>query len=468
MTAKVPCELNSRIVQPTTVCRTPSRTAVGYQVDAGPISVLVKVLSRSMRSIFRALTSRNYRLFFIGQTLSLIGTWMQSVAMSWLVYRMTGSATLLGEVLFAQQIPMLLVSPFAGTVTDRVNKRRLLILTQSLQAVQALILAILVLSGTAMVWEIFALSVFVGIVNAFDNPGRQSFVIDMVQDRSLLPNAIALNSTQFNIASLIGPVIAGITIHETGEGICFLINAASFLAVILSLALIRPPTWKPPLGKAQPITDLREGLRYIKGHRPIIALLTLLSVVSFVRGFYQTLMPVYAKAVYHGNAVTLGHLYSGIGAGALVGAIMLASRKSVVGLGKWIVLSCAAFTTGLAVFAVSSNQWIGSGVLIFVGLGTMIHLASTNTLVQTLVADRVRGLVMSFYAMCFLGTMPVGSLLSGWIEQHVGPAVTLYIAVGVGAAATLGFGLFLPTFRRLVRPIYDERGITEPASSPSG
>ncbi|MDR3689722.1 MAG: MFS transporter [Fimbriimonas sp.] len=414
-----------------------------------------------MRAVFRALTSRNYRLFFIGQTLSLVGTWMQSVAMSWLVYRLTGSASLLGGVLFAQQIPMLLVSPFAGTVTDRVDKRRLLLITQSLQALQALALAGLVFSGKLVLGEIFVLSVFIGIVNAFDNPGRQAFVIEMVEDRTLLANAIALNSTQFNIASLIGPMIAGITIHATGEGVCFLINAGSFMAVIFSLSMISTTHRKVARGKAQLIRDLREALGYIRHNHPILGLLILLAVVSFVRGFYQTMMPVFAKAVFHGNAVTLGHLYSGIGAGALTGAVLLASRKSVVGLGRWILSVCALFSIGLALFAVSVNQWIGTGILVFVGFGTMIHLAGTNTLIQTLVDDRIRGRVMSYYAMCFLGLMPVGSLTAGWIAQHSGPAATLLIAAAVGGVATLGFGLFLPAFQRLVTPVLVEKGILD-------
>jgi MFS family permease len=414
-----------------------------------------------MRDMFRALRSRNYRLFFVGQTLSLIGTWMQGLAMSWLVYRMTGSAFLLGTVTFAQQIPMFLVSPVAGVFTDRVDRRKLLILTQSLQAAQALVLSVLVLAHVVQVWEVMALSVFVGVVNAFDTPGRQAFVIEMVDSREMLPNAIALNSTQFNIARLIGPAVAGLTIRFTGEGLCFLINAISFLAVIVSLSMIRVSPRAPRSESQQAWEDFIEGARYVWAHQAIRSLLLLLAAVSFVSGSYQVLLPVYAKTIYRGDSATLGWLYAAVGAGALVSAVLLASRKSVVGLGRWIVGASATFSIGLGVFGLTSNVWLGFLVLSFVGFGAMLHMGSTNTLIQTVVEDRMRGRVMAFYAMSFVGTMPMGSLITGAVSQSIGPIVTLVGSGVLGVFATFMFYRSLPELRKTLRAIYVSKGIMQ-------
>jgi MFS family permease len=415
-----------------------------------------------MRGTFRALRSRNYRLFFGGQTLSLIGTWMQSVAMSWLVYRVTGSEFLLGVVTFAQQIPMFLVSPLAGMYTDRVDRRKLLILTQSLQAVQALVLSVLVFVHAVKVWEIVVLSIFVGIVNAFDTPGRQAFVIEMVEHRDDLPNAIALNSTQFNIARLVGPAIAGGVIKVTGEGVCFLINAISFLAVIGSLLLIRVAPRGPRVEATQAWGELVDGGRYVAGHRPILALLSLLAVVSLVSGSYQVLLPAMAKEVYHGDSGTLGLLYGAVGAGALVSAILLASRQSVLGLTRWIVMASGVFSISQALFGLAPNFWLGCLALVGVGFGAMLHMGSTNTMIQTMVEDRMRGRVMAFYAMSFVGTMPIGSLITGAISKHVGPTPTLLGAGLLGLLATTVFGRYLPHIRRHIRPIYESKGILDP------
>ena len=412
-----------------------------------------------MRGTFRALQSRNYRLFFVGQTLSLIGTWMQSVAMGWLVYRITGSELLLGTVTFAQQIPMFVVSPFAGVAAERVDRRRLLILTQSLQAMQAVVLAMLVFAHRETVGELVALSIFMGVVNAFDVPGRQAFVIQMVSDREHLANAIALNSTQFNIARLIGPAIAGFTIKFTGEGVCFLINAVSFLAVIIGLTMIRVDHKPAPTEGRNMLVDLQEGARYVARHPPIRSLLILLAVASFVSGSYQVLLPVYAKTVYHGDATTLGFMYAAVGMGALVAAIMLASRRSVVGLGRWIVAASAIFSVALALFGLTTSMVPGILVLTLVGFGAMKHMGSTNTMIQTLVDDRMRGRVMAFYAMSFVGTMPIGSLITGALSPRIGPQLTMLGAGVIGLAASIWFMRKLPGLREHIRPVYEKQGI---------
>lgn len=415
-----------------------------------------------MRGTFRALKSRNYRLFFVGQTLSLIGTWMQSVAMQWLVYRITGSVLLLGVVTFWQQIPMFVMSPIAGTFTDRLDRRKLLIATQSLQACQALVLSLLVFARVVQVWEILGLSLFVGVVNSFDTPGRQAFVIEMVEKREDLQNAIALNSTQFNIARLIGPAIGGWVISLTGEGFCFLLNAVSFLAVILGLILIRVPPRAPHVEAAQPWSELIEGTRYVLGHRPILALLLLLAVVSLASGCYNVLLPAIAKTVYHGDARTLGWLFGAVGAGALCAAILLASKRNVLGLMRWIVAASATFSLCQALFGLAPVFWVGCLTLVGVGFGAMLHMGSTNTLIQTMVDDRMRGRVMAFYAMSFVGTMPVGSLITGWMARQAGTTWTLIAFGGLGLLASMAFMSYIPELRRHVHPIYVSKGILQP------
>jgi MFS family permease len=414
-----------------------------------------------MRGTFRALQSRNYRLFFIGQTLSLIGTWMDSLAMSWLVYRITGSEALLGVVNFSTQIPMFFVSPIAGVLTDRVDRRKLLILTQSLQAAQALTLSILVLTNQIQVWEILALSIFIGIVTAFDMPGRQSFVVEMVDSREMLPNAIALNSAQFNIARLIGPAIAGLTIRYTGEGVCFLINAISFLAVIGSLVMIRVSPQAPRSETQQAWDDFKDGARYVAGHHSIRSLLLLLGATSFISGSYGVLLPVFAKVVYQGDSATLGYLYAAVGLGALSAAILLAGRRSVRGLLRWIFMASIVFSVCLALFGITKQAWVGLTILPFLGFGVMLQMGSTNTLIQTVVEDRMRGRVMAFYAMSFVGTMPIGSLIAGFAGSRFGPVETLLASGAIGIVSSLVFYRSLPGLRKHLRPIYVAKGIME-------
>jgi MFS family permease len=340
-----------------------------------------------------------------------------------------------------------------------VDRRRLLIITQSLQAIQAAVLSVLVLTRTVQVWEIGVLSVFVGIVGAFDTPGRQAFVVQMVDDREHLANAIALNSTQFNLASLLGPFIAGITIRLAGEGICFVINAVSFLAVIYSLVLIRVEARKVDPNPSRPWADMVEGARYVRTNIPILSLLLLLAVISFGRGVYQVMLPVFAKAVYRGDSATLGFLFSSVAVGALLSAFVLASRKTVVGLGGWVVASGLVFSLSLGCFGLTKVFAYGLLILPFLGFGAMMQMGSSNTMIQSLVDDRMRGRVMSFYAMSFIGMMPMGSLAAGFLSNAFGPTLTLLLAGSSGLIGSLLFFLKLPSLRRLIRPIYVAKGI---------
>ncbi|WP_265101635.1 MFS transporter [Fimbriimonas ginsengisoli] len=407
--------------------------------------------------------SRNYRLFFTGQIVSLIGTWMESLAMSWLVYRLTGSAVLLGTVAFSSQIPMFCVTPFAGVVTDRIDHRRLLIATQTVAMILAGILAVLTITGTIHVWHIIVLSVLVGINGAFDTPARQAFVPALVERREDLGNAIALNSTMFNIARLIGPAVAGVTISLVGEGGCFAINTLSFVFVIWALAKMDTPAHRAPAEKKNPLRDLREGAAYAWSLHPIRVLLGLIALASLASGAYSVLLPVYAADVYHGGKAhgpqILGLMFGSVGVGALVSATMLARRASVVGLGKWIVISSSCFGLGLILFGLARSEWLGIPLLALVGFGAMLHMGSTNTLLQTFVEDRMRGRVMAFYVMAFIGTMPIGSLVSGAASHAFGPTVVLLVAGLITLLGSYGFYRSLPEFRRVLRPIYEDKGI---------
>ena len=413
-----------------------------------------------MKHLLRALRSRNYRLFIAGQSVSLVGTWMQQVAMSWLVYRMSGSALLLGVVGFISQIPTFLVSPFAGVLADRWDRRRLLIATQALAMVQAAILAILVMTGIIQVWQIMLLSLFLGLVNAFDIPIRQSFVIEMVSDREDLGNAIALNSSMVNGARLIGPSIAGLLVASVGEGICFLVNSISYLAVIIALGAMHlrlsPHHYKQ---RRNILHELREGFSYAYGFGPIRSILTLVALVSLMGMPYTVLVPVYAKEVLHGGAHTFGFLMTAAGCGALIGTLYLASRSSVLGLGKVIVLSATFFAVGIASFAVSKHFVLSLVSLAIAGFGAMTLVASCNTILQTILEEDKRGRVMSFFTVAFIGMAPFGSLGAGAMASIMGARETLL----VGAAACLvGAGIFarhLPQIREKIRPIYRRMGI---------
>lgn len=412
-----------------------------------------------MSDTFRAFRSRNYRLFFSGQILSLVGSWMENLAMSWLVYRLTHSEVLLGTVTFSSQVPMFLISPIAGVVTDRMHKRKLLVVTQTLMMLLALTLALLVLTNRIQVWEIIVLSVFVGIVNAFDMPSRQAFVPQLVENREDLGNAIALNSTMFNAARLIGPAIAGFTVHLAGEGVCFAINAASFLCVIF--ALLKMTTIEPVRESApkHPLRELREGAAYTASFHPIRVLLRLIAVASLSAGAYSVMMPVFAADVYHGSSNTLALQLGAAGVGALIASTMLARRASVVGLGGWILIASTTFGVALMLFGLTRQLVFGLPLLVLIGFGSILHMGATNTLLQTFVADHMRGRVMAFYTMSFVGTMPIGSLLGGWMASRFGPAITLGIMGFLTLLGALSFYRDLPEFRRILKPIYEEKGL---------
>jgi MFS family permease len=408
----------------------------------------------------RALRHRNYRLFFSGQTVSLVGTWMTRIAMSWLVYRLTGSALLLGLVGFAGQIPSFLLAPFAGVLVDRWNRHRLLVVTQVLAMLQSAALAGLTLAGVINIWHVLLLSLFQGVINAFDMPARQAFVVEMVERREDLSNAIALNSSMVNAARLVGPSVGGVIIAAVGEGWCFALDAVSYLAVIASLLLmrivVRPRT--APKG-ARVLPELREGWRYVSGSPPIRSILLLLALVSLVGMPYTVLMPVFASTVLHGGPHTLGFLMAATGVGALLGALFLASRRSVVGLGKVIPMMSALFGAGLIAFSLS--RWLPLSLLIlpFTGIGFMVQMAASNTLLQTLVEDDKRGRVMSFYTMAIMGVTPFGSLLAGTLAHRIGAPHTLLFGGAGCIVAALWFASLLPGLRERVRPIYIQKGI---------
>jgi MFS family permease len=410
-------------------------------------------------SVLRALRYRNYRLFFIGQSLSLIGTWMQSVAMSWLVYRLTGSAFLLGVIGFVSQVPTFLVAPFSGVLADRWSRRYILIVTQSVAMVQAFILSVFVLTGTIKVWEIIVLSALLGIVNSFDVPFRQSFVVEMVEGKEDLGNAIALNSSMFHGSRLIGPSLAGIIIAVVGEGPCFLINGLSYMAVIVSLAAMRIETPPSVIKQHHILRQLQEGFRYAFGFPPIRYVLVLIALVSFLGMPYIVLMPVFAKEILHGGPHTFGFLMTASGLGSFTGALYLASRKSVLGLGRIIAFAPGIFGAGVAFFALSRIMWLSVILLVFAGFGMMMLIASSNTILQTVVEDDKRGRVMSMYTMAFMGIAPFGSLMAGAIAGRIGAPFTVLLGGLCSIVGSVAFVSRLPSFRKYVRPVYEQMGI---------
>jgi MFS family permease len=413
---------------------------------------------KGLSLIFRALYHRNYRLFFGGQGISLIGTWMQQIAMSWLVYHLTNSAFLLGVVGFSSQICSFIFSPFAGVFSDRWNRHHMLVATQSFAMIQAFILAFLTLTHRITIHQIILLSILLGLVNAFDMPTRQSFVVEMVERREDLGNAIALNSFLFNGARLVGPSIAGIFISILGEGMCFLLNGISFLAVIIALLAMKMKSAKKDPEKTRVLKRLKEGFIYAYGFLPIRNILLLLGWTSLVGMAYTTLMPVFAKDILHGNSQTFGFLMAASGMGAAIGAIYLASRKSVIGLLRIIGVASGIFGLSLIAFSFSHSLWLSLILLLLVGFGMMVQMASSNTVLQTVVDDTKRGRVMSLYAMSFL-MGPFGSLLGGSLASKIGAPYTIIIS---GASCLLGSFLFikkLPSLRGMIRPIYVQKGI---------
>ncbi|HGE72292.1 TPA: MFS transporter [Candidatus Poribacteria bacterium] len=403
-----------------------------------------------LKLIFRAFKYRNYRLFFTGQGISLIGTWMQRIAMSWLVFRLTNSSFLLGLVGFTSQIPTFILCPFAGVIADRVDRLRIMIVTQILSMIQAGILAFLVISNRISVWHVVILSVILGMVTAFDIPSRQSFIIKMVDKREDLGNAIAMNSFMFNSARLIGPSLAGIIISAFGDGICFLLNAISYIAIISALFAMKVKPDERAKSNNRILEDLKIGSAYTFGIPPIRNVLLLLGLVQFVGMPYTVLMPLFAKNILGGDANTLGFLMAGVGCGALFGAIFLASRKNAQGLDRIIPMASTIFGIGLIFFSLSRVFATSLLLISLCGFGMMVQMASCNTVLQTIIDDDKRGRVMSFYTMAFMGPAPFGSLLGGWAASHIGAPNTLIIGGIISILGAVIFATKSPSLRRML------------------
>jgi len=409
--------------------------------------------------LVRALRYRNFRLFFTGQLFSLVGSWMQHVALSWLIYRLTHSPLMLGLTAFMGQIPILFLTPIAGVYADRHNRHHLLLLTQSSAMTLAFILAGLVLTGAIRVWHIFVINGLAGITFAFDIPVRQAFISDMVEKKEDLGNAIALNSSIFNAARLIGPACAGVLIATVGEGICFLVNALSYLTIIVALGLMKIHLAPKIKNRKHVLQEIREGFHYAMTFRSIKSILLLLALISLMGISYQILIPVFAKDIFHGGPHVFGFLVSGSGAGALLGAVYLALRRSVVGLEKIIALTSGLFGISVILFSVSRVLWLSLLMCCLAGFGMMVQMASSNTVLQTIVDEDKRGRIMSFYAVAFMGSMPVGSLLAGLLANRIGAPNTLLIGGSCCLFFAVLFGRQLPSLQKEIHPIYREKGI---------
>ena len=415
--------------------------------------------------MFRALRHRNFQLFFGGQIISLVGTWMQTVAEAWLIYRLTGSSVLLGVLGFVGQIPIFLLSPLAGLAADRWPRRRVVIATQTSSMLLAFTLAALTLTGRIRVWEIIALATLLGTVNAFDVPARQSFLIEMVGREDLL-NAIALNSSMFNGARVAGPAIAGILVALVGEGWCFLLNGVSYLAVIAGLFMMRIEKSMVMHDGAAPLEKLREGFRFARHTKPIRALLVLLGVVSFMALPFSVLMPIFAVRILHGGASAYGTLMGAVGVGAMFGALAIAMRQQLRGLGNVVAYSATGLGVSLVLFSASRWYWISFATLVFCGFTMMMQFTATNTLIQAMVPDQLRGRVMSMYSMMFLGMSPLGSLLAGAMADHIGAPVTVAIGGLASFIGGLSFARKWPAMRGPARELVAAQGMMSPPSPP--
>lgn len=418
-----------------------------------------------LSDIGRALAHRNYRLYVFGQGTSLIGTWMQQVGLSWMVYEVTGSSLLLGLVSFSGQIPSLFLSPIAGVLSDRWNRHRTLVVTQTLAMVQALLLVGLMSLRTPAVWQILLLSLASGLINGFDLPTRQAFLVDMIDDRRDLPNAIAINSSIVNLTRLIGPFLAGVVIAAGGPITCFLLNALSFVAVLIGLLLMRNlrPQKPAPVGTIR--EGLVEGIRYAWAFRPIRALLLMMSLVSLCGMTQSVILPVFASRILKGGPMLFGLLSGASGCGALASAIYLASRKSILGLGKKMAWATGLFGLGMIGFSFSTSVPLSLGLLVVTGFSMMLQMASSNTLLQTIADEDKRGRVLSLYAMAFMGSAPIGSLLAGTLAERYGPTIPPRIA---GVACLIGAVVFAKAYSRLreeLIPVYQRVGILPPATA---
>jgi MFS family permease len=430
-----------------------------------PPSAAKRTANTRLPTMLRALRSRNFQLFFSGQLISLVGTWMDTIAESWLVYRLTGSSLLLGTVAFASQIPVFLMAPLGGMAADRWDRRTIVITTQTTSMILAFALAFLTLSGRIKVWEVIVLAALMGAVNAFDIPARQSFLVDMVGREDLI-NAIALNSSMFNGARVIGPSIAGILVAKYGEGWCFFANAISYIAVIAGLLMMRVQRTTVERHSASPFEHIAEGFRFVSNTAPIRVILMLLGLVSLVAMPYSVLMPIFAERILHGDARTLGVLMGATGIGALTGALVLATRTGVRGLGKWVWMACAGFGTSLILFAFSRWYVLSVLLLIPVGFTMMVQMASSNTLIQSMVPDRLRGRTMAVYSMMFMGMAPLGALFSGALADRITAPWTVALG-GLGAIAGAAvFARKLPGIRVEARELIIAQGMFggEPAA----
>ncbi len=411
------------------------------------------------KSLFPALRSRNYRLFFAGQGVSLIGTWMTQIATVWLVYDLTQSAFMLGIVGFTSQIPSFVLAPFGGAFVDRFSRHQILIGTQILAMGQSLALATLALSGAIQIWHVFALSLFQGIINAVDAPARQVFVFELVEQREDLANAIAINSTMFNGARLIGPALGGLLIARVGEGYCFLIDGLSYIAVIMALLAMRLVPTDIPMMAGSHLQKIKEGFVYAFSSPPIRSILLLSGLVSLMGMQYAVLVPVFADKILKGDAQTLGFLMAASGVGAIFGGVYLATRRSVIGLGKFIVISPSILGTGLIIFALSRFLPLSLFAMLLIGLGTILQISAGNIILQTIVDDDKRGRVMSLYTMSFLGMTPFGNLLGGTLGDRIGVTDTLIIAGILCILGSIYFSRQLPALKKIVYKIYERKGI---------
>jgi MFS family permease len=408
---------------------------------------------------WRALRHRNFRLYFFGQGISLIGNWMTRLATTWLVYRMTHSALLLGVVNFAGQIVSFALGPFAGVWVERLNRRKLLVWTQAAACVQSLALAALTLAHSITLGEVIALTAFQGLINAFDMPGRQSFLVQMVDDREDLSNAIAINSSMANGARLIGPAIAGLVIAAVGEGWCFLFDGLSYFAVIASLLMMRLKPVEIRRTALSMLEEMREGWDYVRTFRPIRTILLLFALISLMGYPYGVLMPIFAAQVLHGGATTLGWLTGASGIGALVSALSLVVRRSVVGLTRMLQIASAMLGTALILFGLSHTLWLSLALMVFAGFGLMQGSSASNTIIQSLVPEDKRARAMSYYTMAFFGAAPFGSLLAGALAHRIGAPHTIILTGACCIAGSLWFTLELPKVKAIIRPIYQQMGL---------
>ncbi len=414
----------------------------------------------------RALGSRNFRLYFAGQAVSMVGTWVQSLALMWLAYRLSGSTWFTGLVGFLNSAPYLVLSPFAGVLGDRMDRRKILVTALSLLALQSLALAILSGSGVITMAQLAALALFAGIANSFETPTRQSFFVQLLDDRDDLPNAIALNSILMNGARLVGPSIGGFIVAAWGETACFAINAASFLAVLAALARVRPVRAAPARRESHPLADLADGWRYAMGFMPIRRMLLLLATVSVTVGPYSTLMPAIAVRTFDSGAQLVGLFIGAVGLGAVVSAVSLARRPSVRGLAKWIAIAGILAGLGAVGFCFSRSVPLSALFMALTGFGMFMTAATCNTILQSIVEDEKRGRVMSYYTMFFIGSLPLGHLAAGALAERIGAPLT-FLAGGIACAlAGALFAAGLASFRDRLRPLYVERGIIPPTGEP--